>query len=140
MERDQVASNERRRGVADLVSAYVGVRNPEGDRADGVILENGSTSSVYCVSIKSVKHGGQEDYPISLTIVPPGKYFIARSGDAYHWKFPQGVEYLSEEVRPIMKTQVWRVTEMIFTDAAGVSWRRDEHGVLAEIAQRAPTG
>lgn len=136
--RDRAAENDRRRQVADLVSAYVATHFLEGSRYDGLTIENRSTAAIREVAIRSCRNNGNEDHPLGLVIVPPGKYFVARVNTSYHWDFPKSVKYLRGEIRPIMKTNVWRVLEMAFTDSAGVAWCRDERGALAEVHPSRP--
>lgn len=131
-ERDQIAEIARRREQASRVSAWAAVRWDEtGSRRDGIVIQNESTSPVFDVKIES-EHHSEESYPLTLTVLPPGTYFAAKTSTKYHWEFPDAVSQLEGVIRPIMKKPQWKVISLAFADASGDEWARTERGILVE--------
>ena len=138
--RDDRAEDERKRGVARRISAWVAVAARPPERSDdgddpakpvfGVIICNSSDEVVYDVRVDAVGAGGRELPPIALTMVPPGTYFIAEKAGPYGWDFASGTSRYGEDVRPVTKSKDRRIASLTFRDASNLRWVRTESGLL----------
>lgn len=127
-DRARVAS-ERRRDAA-LVHAWTACWfDDQGVRYDGLVISNTSSNPVFGMVVESVSYDGSQQPKLRLSLVPPGRYFVARSNEKYRWEFPELIEHLEGSLRPIMRNREWRVTRMLFQDVRGVSWIRTERGL-----------
>lgn len=133
--RDLAASTERRREQATAISAWVSVTAEENYTA-GVEIINVSPAPVYDVRIEVNDRNGTPLRPLTLTVLPPGRFF-ASTDDKYGWSFPNPSEAVGKPLRPVARSNNWRVQQLSFRDSADVHWARDADGTLTEVAAAA---
>ncbi|GAA3659118.1 hypothetical protein [Microbacterium marinilacus] len=134
---DRSVARERREQAA-LVSAWCAsrtdVKHASGRSLRGIMLRNASHAPAYDVVIESTYAQRKADdpepvKPVSIAVVPPGEYFL-QEGDKYPWDLPTDAQSLEGLLQPIMNNPKWIVTSLVFTDAHGETWQRDERGRL----------
>jgi hypothetical protein len=132
--RDGAADAERRQLQARQVSAWVAVAvEEESVRSSGIEIINGSSAPVYDLAIQVNGETGAAQHPLTLTVLPPGRFFAAKD-PTYHWTFPDPAEAIGLSLRPVAKSTKWRVEHLKFRDSANVHWTRDADGVLLEYS------
>ncbi|WP_022888598.1 hypothetical protein [Agromyces italicus] len=140
--RDTVSRNSREQSQAEAVSVWIAACI--GDRAPGsygVVIKNASTNVVYDVEVAVLGAGGAELPTITLTVLPPGSYYLAESASSYGWEFASEVSNFDAEIRPVAKSKDRRVMVLRFRDAANLRWERLKNGPLQQLERvEAPIG
>lgn len=116
--REEHADDERRRGQAVMVSAWLEPhRDGNGVQQLAFHVHNASGMPIYEVSLSNQAPGTGDDSEAEfIGLVPPGQ--TARRPAPREW----ARSYFSPE--PV---------EVEFLDSGGVLWRRDEQGLLTEV-------
>lgn len=139
MHRDVKAADRAAREQASGIAAWCVFCPGNGeDSQAGLLVHNDSDGPVYDVEVHStrlVKQVSIPQYPLRLSIVPPGD-FVATADPKYHWSLPEERGAIGGIVRPVTKSTGWMVTSVTFTDAHGQRWVRDG-GRLTRFAEEA---
>lgn len=131
--RDDDTAERERQTQASKVFAWVASRIGEGDVTYGVVVVNSSEQAIYDVEVRIAGSDGNERRPVSLTILPPGAYYLGESDAAYGWEFASRVESSADEIRPVTKSKKRGVVGMAFRDSSNLLWGRDGMGLLAPL-------
>ena len=129
--RDDDTAERERQTQASKVFAWVASRIGEGDVTYGVVVVNSSEQAIYDVEVRIAGSDGNERRPVSLTILPPGAYYLGESDAAYGWEFASRVESFADEIRPVTKSKKRGIVGMSFRDSSNLRWGRDGMGLLA---------
>lgn len=140
--RDSESRESAKRAQARSISSWVAAEiDPKGTAVSyGVVISNASREVIYDVRISSAGQGGQAQSLISLTILPPGDYYLEHTNSSWVWSFPQEVSGIGSEIRPVTKSADRRILELAFRDSNDARWRRLESGCLTPAADVAPQG
>ncbi len=133
--RDELQAERQKSRFAERVSAWVAVRLVDDQIAgSGVVLSNASGAMLFDVCISSTDHVGEPLPEITLAAVPPGDFFIEHKRDeSWQWAFPDSLDVVCGDLRPVMKKPDWRVDEVEFRDAANSRWRRQGNRLLEPL-------
>ena len=119
---------------AEQVSGWVAVRLlGEKQVGRGVVLNNASGAMIFDVTIMVTSSTGAAHPPIELAAVPPGTFFVERTDGDFAWAFPDSVEVIDGDLRPVMKQRLWRVFDLRFRDTANRRWHRTDDGELEPV-------
>lgn len=128
-QRDDEAAARERQSQASKVFAWVASRIGE-DTTYGAVVVNSSERAIYDVQVKVADSAGNPRMPITLTILPPGAYYLGESSAAYGWEFASALEAFDDEIRPVTKSKNRSILGMTFRDSSNLLWSRDEMGIL----------
>lgn len=129
--RDGRAVERERQAQASQVFAWVASRIIGDDaKAYGAVVVNSSRQAIYDVTVRVTGANGTERRPISLTILPPGAYYLEESPKAFGWEFASRLRSFDEEIRPVTKSKKRSIVGMRFRDSSNLTWARDEVGIL----------
>ena len=134
--RDDKTDARERRAQASKVFAWVAARIPtesENPSAYGAVVVNSSEQAIFDVTVTVCGHDGAERMPITLTLLPPGSYYLEESRENYGWEFARALASLEDEIRPITKSRLRRIARLRFEDSTNLFWQRDDHGTLIEL-------
>lgn len=127
--RDEAAATRERQSQASKVFAWVASRI--GDRATfGVVVVNSSKQAIYDVEVRVSDGHAKERRAVSLTILPPGAYYLEESTEAYGWEFASRLRSFDDEIRPVTKSKHRGILGMSFRDSSNLKWVRDDRGIL----------
>ncbi|QAY64073.1 hypothetical protein ET495_13540 [Xylanimonas allomyrinae] len=107
--------------------------------AFGVVVSNRSDSTFHNVAVDAFIHHKQCTQ-ISLTVLPPGEYFVEldqkNSADHRNWAWEYAVEQREHgrSLRAYTGTEGYSVLSIAFTDNLDQRWRADKHMVLRRVA------
>ncbi|MGO1283924.1 MAG: hypothetical protein ACTHWF_06890 [Brachybacterium sp.] len=136
LERDRRKEEQERdkREQARQLTVWTVTDPVPSSRAYGVILSNTSGSTFHDVAVQVRLHG-KETTPLSLTILPPGVFYIEHAPqESFKWRFPVDPRHSGhQELRPYMKSDKYQVTSLDFTDSAGARWHSDDRARLEEV-------
>lgn len=127
--RDEAAAARERQSQASKAFAWVASRIGE-DTSYGVVVVNSSEQAIYDVEVRVTDAHEHERRPITLTILPPGAYYLGESAEAYGWEFASRLRSFDDEIRPVTKSKKRRILGMSFRDSSNLAWSRDEAGTL----------
>ncbi|PRA81448.1 hypothetical protein [Microbacterium sp. MYb66] len=127
--RDESTAARERQSQASKVFAWVASRIGE-DTTYGVVVVNSSEQAIYDVEVRVTDAHAGERRPISLTILPPGAYYLGESPEAYAWEFASRLRSFDDEIRPVTKSKNRRILRMSFRDSSNLMWTRDGVGIL----------
>lgn len=129
--RDESAAARERQAQASQVFAWVASRIVNDEAvAYGAVVVNSSEQAIYDVMVRVTGGNGIERRPITLTILPPGAYYLEESPEAYGWEFASRLRSFDEEIRPVTKSKKRTIAGMWFRDSSNLTWTRDETGIL----------
>lgn len=129
--RDESTAARERQAQASQVFAWVASRIVDGEAvAYGAVVVNSSEQAIYDVLVRVTGANGIERRPITLTILPPGAYYLEESPEAYGWAFASRLRSFDEEIRPVTKSKKRTIAGMWFRDSSNLNWTRDETGIL----------
>lgn len=128
--RDNAATARETQAQASKVFAWVASRIGE-STTYGVVVVNSSEQAIYDVKARVTDAYESERYPIQLTILPPGAYYLGESPEAYGWEFASRLRSFDDEIRPVTKSRKRRILAMSFRDSSNLTWKRDAEGLLA---------
>ena len=129
--RDEDSAARERQAQASQVFAWVASRIVDDEAvAYGAVVVNSSEQAIYDVTARVTGANGVERRPITLTILPPGAYYLEEREDAFGWDFASRLRSFEEEIRPVTKSKKRSITGMAFRDSSNLTWRRDESGML----------
>lgn len=124
-----MAAARERQLQASKVFAWVASRIGE-ETTYGVVVVNSSEQAIYDVNVRVTDAHGNERLPITLTILPPGAYYLGERSEAFGWDFASRLRSFDDEIRPITKSKNRRILAMSLRDGSNLAWTRDETGVL----------
>lgn len=131
-ERDREARLAQEMEQASCIAAWP-ITLPDRPRtsadAYGLRVVNRSQTPVFNVSIDSTDGQGHPVRPCVMNILPPGDFVVLRH-ETYVWAFPEECGAMTEPVRPITRSDKWRVEALAFLDASNHAWRRGADGVI----------
>jgi len=129
--RDEDGAVRERQAQASQVFAWVASRIVDAKaEAYGAVVVNSSEQAIYDVTVRVSGASGAERRPITLTILPPGAYYLEESAEAYGWEFASRLRSFDEEIRPVTKSKKRCILGMAFRDSSNLTWVRDETGIL----------
>lgn len=129
--RDEDAADRERQSQASKVFSWVASRIGEGETTYGVVVVNSSEQAIYNVEVRVAGSDGSERRPVSLTLLPPGAYYLGESDAAYGWEFASRLRSFEDEIRPVTKSKKRGILGMSFRDSSNLPWGRDDMGLLA---------
>lgn len=130
--RDDGAVAREQQAQASQVFAWVASRIVNDEPvAYGAVVVNSSEQAIYDVLVRVIGANGIERRPITLTILPPGAYYLEESAEAYGWEFASRLRSFEEEIRPVTKSKKRGIAGMWFRDSSNLNWTRDEAGILS---------
>lgn len=130
--RDDSATARERQAQASQVFAWVASRIVDDEAvAYGAVVVNSSEQAIYDVMVRVTGANGIERRPVTLTILPPGAYYLEESAEAYGWTFASRLRSFDEEIRPVTKSKKRTIAGMWFRDSSNLHWTRDETGILS---------
>lgn len=133
--RDEGSAARERQSQASQVFAWVASRIIDDEAvAYGAVVVNSSGQAIYDVTVNVTGANGTERLPITLTILPPGAYYLEESVEAYGWEFASRLRSFKEEIRPVTKSKKRTIAGMRFRDSSNLTWARDETGILLPVA------
>jgi hypothetical protein len=68
---------------------------------------------------------------LDVTALPPSWFFVEKIPNNLHWVCLDHIEKFEAPVRPVAKSNRWRVEETTIRDSANVEWRRDVTSALS---------
>ncbi|WP_326502564.1 hypothetical protein [Rothia nasimurium] len=148
-QRDFAAQEQLERTQASAIASWVETCDRFSNR---VIIENTSVTPVKDVQVtvntrlsywhpaeKTYKPTFNEKVKLDVPVVPPGKYsFEYRPNPGkekslkaidWHWAYGQPYSNTATPSHPVLNSPKWMVTELIFTDATGMTWVQDHEGL-----------
>lgn len=126
--RDDAVHQLQRQEQARQVSAWAVVDPDEG--TSGIEIVNSSSSPVYDVEIQATKSDGSTAPPLDLALLPPGRFYSTAGVERFYWSIPDPSD---SPLRPVSKTDGWRVQQLTFRDSANIRWTRHASGHLEEL-------
>lgn len=134
-ERDKVAAWRRLSEQARLVPAWIAVVVDDEGRvaSTGLMVVNRAESPIFDIRISATdKESDLIRTPAKMAMLPPGRYFVARQGAPFTWAYADSADSVEGVIRPVTKTDKWRVDQLEFVDSGNVAWSRDRHGRLRD--------
>lgn len=118
--RDQERQRQAQEKQASLIGAWAvfcpEAKTEHGSSRSGVLVSNSSASAVHDVVIQSADAKGDDQHPLTMTILPPGEHLMLTHRQ-YRWSFPKHRDEAGGIIRPVTKHAKWRVQSIEFTDA-----------------------
>lgn len=114
--RDEAAAARGRQSQASEVFAWVASRIGD-ETTYGVVVVNSSEQAIYDVEVRVTDSQSHERRPVTLTILPPGAYYLGESMEAYGWEFASRLRSFDDEIRPVTKSKKRRILGMSFRDS-----------------------
>ncbi|WP_460801677.1 hypothetical protein [Microbacterium sp. GXF6406] len=132
--RDEHAAERERQNQASKAFAWVASRIGADATTYGVVVVNSSEQAIYDVEVRVAGAKGNERTPITLTVLPPGAYYLGESSESYGWEFASRLRSFDDEIRPVTKSKQRGITAMTFRDSSNLTWGRDREGKLFSVS------
>lgn len=113
----------RYREQAELVYA-LGALLPERDKGEqwAILMCNSSDKPIYNVVINTVPKNGEQQRPVQLGALPPGKYVIPSTNTSFRWGNVHDYSLITERVEFTKGRGANVVSTVEFQDARRVKW------------------
>lgn len=133
--RDAQSQESAKRAQARSISSWVAAEIDVDDRelSYGVVISNASREVIYGVRVMSTGKAGETQKDITLTILPPGDYYVEELKGKWTWDFAKEVSGFNSEIRPVTKSPRRRILELAFRDSNDARWVRLESGCLSPV-------
>lgn len=117
-ERDERAQARAEREQATRISSWSVICKQhvaqEGEVTDGILVRNASETPFTTLRSPARCTTGAYSSPLSLECSPPGEHVLFWHPQK-HWTFPVRADEVSGEVRPVMRSDSWRLTHFCAT-------------------------
>lgn len=135
-DRDAKQEQRDRQEQAREVSAWMSVLEDEQSKRWFLTVVNSSANPVF--QARTEISARFPVLPLDIALVPPGTTYFELPGKGKQWEWGRQLDELERAPRPLTAANVFKVSSLAFTDAAGNRWHRDDQGRLTAAATARP--